>query len=56
MIALATLLSLAANNHVDNPPTSLGVIFIAIISLFSVTYFIGLHGDLAEGIYISVIL
>lgn len=51
---IATLIALAANTHTNNSPNIIGVIFVAIVSLFSVTYFISLHGDLAEGILVSI--
>lgn len=51
---IATLIALAANQHTDYPPNVVGVFFVSLVSLFSVTYFIGLHGDLAEGILVSV--
>lgn len=50
----ATLIALAANDHTDFSPNIVGVFFVAMVSLFSVTYFIGLHGDLAEGILVSI--
>jgi hypothetical protein len=51
---MSTLISLAHNNHTYNHPNVVGVFFVALVSLFTVTYFISLHGDLAEGILISI--
>jgi len=51
---IATLISLSANKHTESYPNIVGVFFVAIVSLFSVTYFISLHGDLAEGILVSI--
>ena len=33
-----------------------GVIYIAVVSLFTVTFFLGLHADLAEGLLISTFI
>jgi hypothetical protein len=44
---IATLIALSANKHTEHYPNIAGVMFVAVVSLFSVTYFISLHGDLA---------
>jgi len=54
IIMIATLISFSANKHTESSPNILGVFFVAVVSLFSVTYFISLHGDLAEGILVSI--
>jgi hypothetical protein len=53
---MATLIAFAANanGYSNGSPNIVGVIFVAVVSLFSVTYFISLHGDLAEGILVSI--
>lgn len=47
IIMIATLIALSANKHTEHYPNIAGVMFVAVVSLFSVTYFISLHGDLA---------
>lgn len=53
---ISTLIAFASNKHTDQHPGIFGVFFVAMVSLFSVTYFISLHADLAEGILISIFL
>lgn len=53
IIMLATLIALAWNHHTDQEPTMFGVFFVSLVSLFSATYFISLHADLAEGLLVS---
>jgi hypothetical protein len=33
-----------------------GICYIVVISIFTITFFIGLHGDLAEGLLISTFI
>ncbi len=33
-----------------------GMAFIIIVSLFTITYFVSFHGDLAEGILVSIFI
>jgi hypothetical protein len=33
-----------------------GILYIIVISIFTITFFIGLHGDLAEGLLISAFI
>lgn len=47
IMMIATLIAFAGNKYTDNHPGVVGVFFVAIVSLFTVTYFISLHGDLA---------
>ena len=54
IIMISTLIAFAANRHTINHPGVIGVFFVAMVSLFTITYFISLYGDLAEGILISV--
>lgn len=56
IMTIATLIAFGANNHTDIAPRILGILFVSLVSLFSVTYFVAFHGDLAEGIYISTIV
>jgi hypothetical protein len=51
---IATLIALNSNKHTDNNPNLIGIIFVAIVSFFTCTYFIAFYGDLAEGVLISV--
>jgi hypothetical protein len=55
---MATMIAFGANSKTNSSsdPNILGVLFVAVVSLFSVTYFISLHGDLAEGILVSVFI
>jgi hypothetical protein len=55
---IATLIAFGANSKVNSSsnPNIIGVLFVSIVSLFSVTYFISLHGDLAEGILVSAFI
>ncbi len=51
---IATLISFSSNKNTNQEPGVFGVFFVAIVSLFTVTYFITLHGDLAEGVLVSI--
>lgn len=44
---VATLIAFGANSHTVHSPNIIGVLFVSVVALFSVTYFISLHGDLA---------
>lgn len=54
LMMMATLIAFGSNKNTYESPGVFGVFFVAIVSLFTVTYFIALHGDLAEGILVSV--
>jgi hypothetical protein len=58
IMMMATLIAFGANSHINNSsqPNIVGVLFVVIVSLFSVTYFISMHGDLAEGILVSIFI
>lgn len=51
---IATFIVLAANTHTEHSPKIVSALFVSLVSLFLVTYFISIHGDLAEGILVSV--
>jgi hypothetical protein len=55
---MATLIAFGAITKINDSssPNIIGVLFVAVVSLFSVTYFISLHGDLAEGILVSIFI
>jgi hypothetical protein len=46
---MATLIAFGASTKTNSSsnPDIVGVLFVAVVSLFSVTYFISLHGDLS---------
>lgn len=54
IMMIATLISFGSNKNTNQEPGVFGVFFVAIVSLFTVTYFITLHGDLAEGVLVSI--
>lgn len=56
IMTIANLIAFGYNNHTDSAPNIWGILFVSLVSLFSVTYFVALHGDLAEGVYISTIV
>lgn len=56
IMTIATLIAFGGNNHTDYAPNIWGIFFVSVVSLFSVTYFVAFHGDLAEGVYISTIV
>ena len=47
IMMIATLIAFSSNKYTDEKPGVVGVFFVALVSLFTVTYFISLHGDLA---------
>lgn len=55
---MATLIAFGASTKTNSSsnPDIVGVLFVAVVSLFSVTYFISLHGDLSQGILVSIFI
>jgi hypothetical protein len=49
-ISLLTVKSYSGSSDI------VGVVYIAVVSLFTVTFFLGLHSDLAEGMLISTFI
>ena len=46
-ISVMTVKSYSGKSDID------GILYVAMISLFTITFFIGLHGDMADGLMIS---
>jgi hypothetical protein len=52
-MSIVTFISLLTVKAYSGQASITGIFGIALVSLFTVTFFIGLHGDLAEGLLIS---
>jgi hypothetical protein len=46
-ISVMTVKSYSGKSDID------GILYVAMISLFTITFFVGLHGDMADGLMIS---
>lgn len=53
LMSIVTFISLLSVKSYSGHSEITGTLGIAVVSLFTVTFFIGLHGDLAEGLLIS---
>lgn len=54
LAGIASFISFQISRQHDGSSTIYGVIFIFVVAMFTVSYFISLHGDIAEGILISI--
>ena len=50
---MVTFISVLTVKSYSGESDILGVLYIAVVSLFTITFFLGLHADLAEGLLIS---
>ncbi len=53
IITLVTFISLLTVKSFSGESDIWGILYIAVVSLFTITFFLGLHADLAEGLLIS---
>ena len=53
---MVTVISIGTMKGSSGEASLMGMIFIMIVSLFTVSYFISFHGDLAEGLLISIFI
>lgn len=56
LMTIVSFISLLSVKAASGQASISGIFFIALISLFTVTFFIGLHGDLAEGLLMSTFI
>jgi len=49
-ISVLTVKSYSGQSDID------GILYVALMSIFTITFFIGLHGDMAEGLLISAFI
>ena len=54
IVFLVAVISIGTMKGSSGDASIVGMVFIMIISLFTITYFICLHADIAEGLLISI--
>jgi hypothetical protein len=55
IVSIVTLIALGSMKTSGSGDIG-GILYIVVISIFTITFFIGLHGDLAEGLLISTFI
>jgi len=56
-VSIVTLIALGSmKNSASGAGDIAGILYIVVISIFTITFFISLHGDMAEGLLISTFI